>query len=268
MTFFYSLSDRPSQARSEQVQILTANVFQDNVTTDSLVQSLHGNGKTVICYFSAGTSEDWRADYKNLSAHVKGRALKGGNGRNGEWAGNKEPERWLNIRDPKVRDSIMVARIVRAGKLCCDGVDPDNVDGYESGNVTGFKLGRNDSIDYLKFLANAAHRTINRCTGKPLLIGLKNSSEIVGDVERYLDFAVTERCVEQKECGAFQPFVKHGKPVFNVEYKNGNSLQANRGVCRDSLSNPNSSYYRFGMLFAPRDQNLDHRSVACTPQSR
>jgi len=49
-----------------------------------------------------------------------------GNGLTG-WKG----ERWLNISSANVR-SIMTARIQLAAQKGCDGIDPDNVDGYVS----------------------------------------------------------------------------------------------------------------------------------------
>lgn len=41
----------------------------------STVQALKAIGKTVICYFSAGTAEDWRDDYKDFAAADLGKVL-------------------------------------------------------------------------------------------------------------------------------------------------------------------------------------------------
>lgn len=52
----------------------------------------------------------------------------------------------------------------------CEAVDPDNVNGF--GNDIGFSLSKADGVDYLKFLAEAAH-------SPGMAIGLKNAGEVV-----------------------------------------------------------------------------------------
>ena len=55
-------------------------------TPASAVESLHEDGRRVICYISAGSFEDWRPDAHRYPASVLGKS-------NG-WPG----ERWLDIR--------------------------------------------------------------------------------------------------------------------------------------------------------------------------
>ncbi len=45
----------------------------------------------MICYFSAGSGESWRSDYKQFPSRVVGNKLEG-------WEG----ERWLDVRDSSV----------------------------------------------------------------------------------------------------------------------------------------------------------------------
>jgi hypothetical protein len=78
-------------------------------------QTLHQSGKKVICYFSAGTSEDWRPDWSEFQASDKGSCL-------GDWSG----EAWLNINSDNVWN-IMSKRIELASQKGCDGIDPDNM---------------------------------------------------------------------------------------------------------------------------------------------
>lgn len=85
-------------------------------TTNTTIASLHASGHRVICYFSAGSYEDWRPDASQFPAKALGKALDG-------WPG----EKWLNTSDPTVR-SIMAARIKTAAGKGCDGVDPDNIE--------------------------------------------------------------------------------------------------------------------------------------------
>jgi hypothetical protein len=60
-------------------------------TPKETIATLHDLGKKVICYFSAGSSEDWRSDYTSFLPTDKGECLKG-------WQG----ERWLDIRSDNV----------------------------------------------------------------------------------------------------------------------------------------------------------------------
>lgn len=76
--------------------------------------------KTVICYFSAGSREDWRSDVNSFNAADWGQEVDG-------WKG----ENWLDVTSANVRE-IMRLRIERAAKAGCHAVDPDNVDGYVS----------------------------------------------------------------------------------------------------------------------------------------
>ncbi|KAF2000689.1 glycoside hydrolase family 114 protein [Amniculicola lignicola CBS 123094] len=77
-------------------------------------------GKKVICYFSAGSYEDWRADKGLFVEGDMGKELDG-------WPG----ERWLNVKSANVK-SIMKKRIAKAKAAGCTAVDPDNVDGFVS----------------------------------------------------------------------------------------------------------------------------------------
>jgi hypothetical protein len=72
-------------------------------------------GKKVICYFSAGTSEDWRADFKEFRTQDQGAKLP-------LWPG----EKWLDIRRPEVW-KVMQKRIKFAHEQGCDAIDPDNM---------------------------------------------------------------------------------------------------------------------------------------------
>lgn len=87
----------------------------------SNIADLKKSGKKVICYFSAGTSESWRPDYKSLSAYNLGRVCKDDKCR-GTWGG----EEWLDIRQQPVR-KVMQERIKMASTKGCDAIDPDNV---------------------------------------------------------------------------------------------------------------------------------------------
>lgn len=177
----------------------------------STIAELQKAGRKVICYFSAGSSENWRPDFAALQAADMGNALDG-------WEG----ERWLDTRSASVR-ALMRQRLDMARSKGCDGVEPDNVDGYN--NSSGFALSAATQLDFNRFLASEAH-------ARGLLIALKNDvdqlTELVGD----FDFAVNEQCHQYNECGGYAVFVSAGKPVFNAEYA---AIYRSAGNARDAL---------------------------------
>jgi hypothetical protein len=163
------------------------------------IDTLHALGRVVICYLSAGTWESWRPDAGDFPPAVLGNAL--------------DPpfndERWLDIRQLGVLAPIMSARLDLAVGKSCDGVEPDNVDGYA--NDTGFPLTAADQLAYDRWLATSAHQ-------RGLSVGLKNDLDQIPDLLPVFDWALDEQCWEFSECGALAPFVAHGRAVFGVEY--------------------------------------------------
>jgi hypothetical protein len=89
-------------------------------TTKETIDTLHRLGKKVICYFSAGSYEPNRPDSGDFEKTDIGADLDG-------WPG----EKWLKLGSENVR-KIMKKRVELAHEKGCDGVDPDNVDGYVS----------------------------------------------------------------------------------------------------------------------------------------
>jgi len=167
-------------------------------TPQATINALKAQGKRVVCYFSAGSSESWRPDFSKFKAADMGNALDG-------WAG----ERWLDTRSANVR-AVMMARMDLAKSKGCDGVDPDNVDGYT--NKPGFPLTAATQLDYNRFLATQAH-------ARGLAVGLKNGVAQLSDLASAFDFAVNEQCFQYNECSGYSAFTVQGKPVFNVEYQ-------------------------------------------------
>jgi endo-alpha-1,4-polygalactosaminidase (GH114 family) len=163
----------------------------------STINALRGAGRAVICYFSAGSREDWRPDASQFASADHKNPLEG-------WAG----ETWLDVRSQNVR-TIMKARLDLAVSKHCDGVEPDNVDGYA--NDTGFPLTEAHQLDYNKFLAAEAH-------ARGLSVGLKNTVELVGQLVSHFDWALNEECLSYGECATLKPFLNAGKAVFHVEY--------------------------------------------------
>ena len=184
---------------------------------DSLIEQLHAVGRHVICYFSAGTYEDFRDDADEFAAEDLGNALD-------EFA----DERWLDVRSENVR-RIMLNRLDLAAARDCDGVEPDNVDGYA--NDPGFDLTAENQIDFNVFLAEAAHE-------RGLAVGLKNALDEIPELVDFFDFSVNEQCHEFDECDLLQPFLDAGKPVFNAEYAQEfvTDSSARAELCADARS--------------------------------
>jgi hypothetical protein len=180
---------------SVEAQVYDVDLFD---TPRETIDLLHVQGRRVVCYFSAGSFEVRRPDAASFPRRALGKSL------DSPFAS----ERWLDIRNGKLRP-IMTDRLDLARFKQCDGVEPDNVDGFE--NKTGFRLSRRQQLAYNRFIAEAAR-------DRGLAVGLKNNAKQAAALEPSFDFAVVEQCFEFDECAKYVPFVDHGKAVFEAEY--------------------------------------------------
>ncbi len=178
-----------------QVDVYIVDLFD---TPISFISQLKNANKTVYCYSSAGTYENWRPDANNFDKSVIGNNVDG-------WAG----EKWLDISKIVKLYNVMNARAQMAKAKGCDGMDWDNVDGYQQN--TGFNLNYNKQLVYNMFLV-----IISKING--LKVGLKNDVEQIKDLYLYYDFAINEECYKYKECNTYTQFITNNKPVYNVEY--------------------------------------------------
>lgn len=123
----------------------------------------------------------------------------------------------------------MLERLDLARSKGCDGVEPDNVDGYD--NDSGFPLTGTTQLDYIRFLAAEAH-------ARGLAIGLKSDVDQLDELVNDVDFAVNEQCHEYDECDGYAVFIARGKPVFNAEYADAyvNHPATRQAMCDDSLA--------------------------------
>ncbi|KAL8719844.1 MAG: hypothetical protein Q9225_003197 [Loekoesia sp. 1 TL-2023] len=185
----------PLTNTSPDVEVFDIDLFDNNNTT---ITKLHSLNRKVICYFSAGSYEDWRRDENLFKDSDKGNPL------DAPW----ENETWLDTNSENVR-TIMRKRLDMAQDNGCDGVDPDNLDAYDNDN--GLGLTTDDAINYINFLADEAH-------SRDLSIGLKNAGAILPDVQSKMQWSVNEECVNKTECLDFRMFIENNKPVFHIEY--------------------------------------------------
>jgi hypothetical protein len=199
---------KPTPGTSWQIQLIGAVdtsfnaqvYFIDLFDVDqSTISQLKQQGRKVVCYFSAGSWEPWRPDASAFPEAVKGNQLVGWN------------EKWLDIRNLTVLGPIMAARMDLAVSKGCNGIDPDNVDGYETDNNSGFPLTPQDQLAYNRWIAQQAHM-------RGLAVGLKNDLEQIPQLINYFDWALNEECFEENECEKLVPFINANKPVFGIEY--------------------------------------------------
>lgn len=184
---------------------------------DAAIDAIHADGGFLVCYFSAGTFEDFRSDSGEFAAAELGSNL-----------GDFPDERWLDVRSVNVR-RIMEARLDLAVTRGCDAVEPDNVDGFA--NASGFDFTATDQLAYNKWIANAAR-------SRGLGVGLKNDLDQVEALLPYFDFAVNEQCHEFSECELLEPFLDAGKPVFSAEYASQyvNDAAARAAMCAEATN--------------------------------
>jgi hypothetical protein len=216
---------------SFDVQMYDIDLFGNTAAT---IATLHSKGRAVICYFST-QYEDWRSDASLFTSAVIGKNLD-------DWAG----EKYVDIRSPVVRN-IMTARLDIAVSKGCDGVEPDNVDGYQASS--GFPLTANDQLDFNRFIAAQAH-------ARGLSVGLKNDLDQAAALQPSFDWALNEQCKQYGECGTLSTFINAGKAVFNAEYSGSGS-----SVCPSMVSSKISSIIKNLDLDAPI------KSQCCTFQS-
>jgi hypothetical protein len=126
-------------------------------------------------------------------------------GKSNGWSG----ERWLDVRKISVLGPIMAKRFDQCKAKGFDAVEPDNVDGYA--NDTGFSITAAQQLKFNRYIARLAH-------ARGLGVALKNDPDQAKQLVKDFDFALSEQCFEYDECDLYNPFIKAGKAVFEVEY--------------------------------------------------
>jgi hypothetical protein len=179
-----------------------AQVFDIDLLANSraVVGRLNRKHRRVLCYFSAGTNESFRSASQQYPTATRGQPL-----------ADYPDEQWLDIRRLDKLKPLIERRLDLCRRKGFIGADFDNVDGYA--NRSGFPLKPADQLRFNRYLARAAH-------ARGLAAGLKNDLGQVPKLARSFDFAVNEQCFQYEECAVLERnFIRHGKPVFHVEYK-------------------------------------------------
>ncbi|MEZ4318823.1 MAG: endo alpha-1,4 polygalactosaminidase [Myxococcota bacterium] len=154
--------------------------------------------RVVICYFSAGSYEEYRDDVGFVAEEAIGRVLDG-------WP----DERWLDITHP---DTLELARrrLDVAVERGCDGVEPDNVTAFADNS--GFPINATEQLQFNRFLADEAH-------ARGLSVGLKNDVDQLDALQPWFDWALNESCVNYDECDTYASWIED-LAVFHTEYAN------------------------------------------------
>jgi hypothetical protein len=77
----------------------------------------------VLCYVNIGAIDTGDPDYEEFPEEAKG----------SPYAGYPD-ETWIDVRNERVV-SFMKKRLDLAGQVGCDGIDPDNIDGYDVSRI-------------------------------------------------------------------------------------------------------------------------------------
>jgi hypothetical protein len=168
-------------------------------TSKATVAALHRHGVKVICYLDVGSWEEYRPDQGEFPKSVLGDIYEG-----------YPEERWLDIAHFHKFAPIMEKRIAMCAHKGFDGVEPDNIAGWE--NKTGFPLTRADQRRYNLWIARQVHK-------RGMAVALKNDPRQAKELVGAFDFAVVEECFQYHECNLFKPFISAGKAVFEAEYQ-------------------------------------------------
>ncbi len=231
LTWEIQISSTPKRLKA--VEAYDVDLFE---TPKAKLDEMRARGIKSICYFSAGSYEQWRSD-ANLLKPYRGAKLKGWKG---EW--------WIDIRKDEVR-AVMEQRLDLAAQKGCDAVDPDNVDAYQ--NKNGLGLTKENQIAYLEFLAAEAH-------ARGMAIGLKNSVELIPDLVDDFDFTVNEECFDYKECGTLKPFIDANKPVLQIQY--GDKAKDRKKAAKRFCKQANN----LGFSTLIKGWDLDAKGIDCT----
>jgi hypothetical protein len=170
-------------------------------TSAAGVRALHRRGRRAVCYLDVGSWESFRPDAAEFPRSVIGR----------RYAGFPD-ERWLDVGRFRLFAAPLRQRIAMCARKGFDAVEPDNLNGWEAGNRTGFAITRADQLRFNRWIARQVH-------ARGMAVGLKNDGRQARALVGQFDFAVVEQCFQFHECGYYLPFVRHGKAVFEAEYE-------------------------------------------------
>ncbi|ORX42196.1 hypothetical protein BCR36DRAFT_308197 [Piromyces finnis] len=199
----YLLNVKESEILKAKEKVLTVDVN----TRKEFINTLHKNGKKVICYFSGGTIEKHRDDfdqYWNTPGLIPDK--------DGE---TRFSEYWIDYRKKDLLAPLIKNRMKVAIEKNCDALEVDCLGAYNHDIVTKRwkdPLTKEDAYVFAKWLSAMAHQL-------GISIGLKNVAGIAPRLVNDFDFAIVESCSMSKNvCAKYEDFPKQGKVVFTIHY--------------------------------------------------
>ena len=174
--------------------------------------ALRARGRHYLCYLSAGSVEDFRNDATEFPDRAIGKQLVGFSN-----------ERWLDVRDPTVRE-LMARRVTALAEQGCDGVPPSSLAVHAAD--TGFDLTATDALDYARWLAERIHAA-------GMSAGLTGPTELTGELWPSFDFGLAIGCVNGSQCAEYTAFTRAKKPVLHLELGDESAAPA---LCNAAIS--------------------------------
>ncbi|CAI5485827.1 unnamed protein product [Closterium sp. Naga37s-1] len=193
-------------------------------TPAATIRRLQAAGRKVICYFSFGSAEDYRADYSLFPRSTLGGLVCNSDDCSEVWEG----ERWLDVRSNVVR-SVLEKRVKLAKRKGCDGIEPDNLDAWSNNimykTISRFKITAADQANFNLWIARTVHKY-------GMSVGLKNPGSLLpSQMAAAFDWALVEQCNEYSVwggggawysgrygCDYANEFIVRSKAVFIAEY--------------------------------------------------
>jgi hypothetical protein len=170
-------------------------------TSKKTVALLHRKQVRVVCYLDVGSWESYRPDRDRFPRSVIGRRYEG-----------FPDERWLDIAHFQRFERPLERRFAMCARKGFDAVEPDNLQGWERENHTGFRITRADQLRFNRWVARQVH-------ARGLSVALKNDGRQADELVNAFDFAIVEQCFQYRECGLYRTFIDHDKAVFETEYE-------------------------------------------------
>jgi hypothetical protein len=186
----------------------------DGVTPNRrAVGAIHARGGYALCYIDAGSLEIHRPDWPEFKAwdDAHGHSLIGK-----PYSELFPEEFYANLNNDHGQRDFLLAMQERRMRKCrdagFDAVDPDVVDAYSAGvEETGWDISPATQLTFNRALARTAHHL-------GMAVVLKADVGQVGQLVDDFDMSVNEQCFQYDECDTLLPFVRAGKPVFEIEY--------------------------------------------------
>lgn len=191
------------------------------------VALLHRRNVKVVCYLDVGSWESYRPDKGEFPRSVIGRRYQG-----------FPDERWLDIAHFHRFEKPLEQRFDMCARKGFDAVEPDNIQGWEPENHTGFRITRQDQLRFNRWVARQVH-------ARGMSVALKNDGRQADRLIHAYDFAIVEQCFQYHECGYYRTFIRNRKAVFETEYE-----QKPKQYCKTALALGFSALRKSYDLFA------------------